>query len=483
MLVEGQTSDVAQNAVFGHNDSSVAPSGGGVHGTGVFGLTVSPGAAGVFGANNSVRGVGVQGNGPEAGISGFSETGDGVRAHSNHGNGVSGFAHDANGTALLAINDAKTAPTINDGSPRGCGVLGVTTVPGSAGLFGANNEGHRGVGVQGNGPEAGVSGFSETGDGVRAHSNHGNGVSGFAHDPNGTALLAINDAKTAPTIHDGPPRGCGVLGVTTVPGSAGVFGANNDPNKGAGIQGNGPTAGVSGFSPQGPGVLGQGIKDAGVTGFHGDPRLQETTVANDGASAGVFGASDVGAGVVGYSRSPASFGVIAFGGIRASAIDHPLAGEFNGAVQVNGNVTVTGDVFLPGADCAEHFDVTAGEHVDAGAVVVIDSDGRLRQSHEAYDRRVAGVVSGAGNYRPALILDQRTTSDGRVPIALVGKVYCKVDARYSPIEAGDLLTSSTTPGHAMASRDPLKGIGSTIGKALAACHDGCGLIPILVTLR
>ena len=394
-LVEGQTSDVAQNAVFGHNDATSVPSGGGVHGTGVFGLTVSPGAAGVFGANNSAKGVGVQGNGPEAGISGFSDSGDGVRAHSNHGNGVAGFAHDANGTALLAINDAKAAPTINDGSPRGCGVLGVTTVP----------------------------------------------------------------------------------------GSAGVFGANNDANKGVGVQGNGPTAGVSGFSNQGPGVLGQGIKDAGVTGFHGDPRLQETTVANDGALAGLFGASDVGAGVVGYSRSPASFGVIAFGGIRASAIDHPLAGEFNGAVQVNGSVTVTGDVFLPGADCAEHFDVTEGEHVEAGAVVVIDHNGRLRQSHEAYDRKVAGVVSGAGQYRPGLILDKGATSDERVPIALIGKVYCKVDARYSPIDAGDLLTTSPTPGHAMTSRDPLKATGAIIGKALGACHDGCGLIPILVTLR
>lgn len=274
-----------------------------------------------------------------------------------------------------------------------------------------------------------------------------------------------------------------MLGVTTVPGAAGVFGANNDANKGVGVQGNGPTAGVSGFSSRGSGVFGQGIEDAGVTGIHGDPRLQETTVANDGARAGLFGASGVGGGVVGYSRNSDSFGVIAFGGIRASAMDHPVAGEFNGAVQINGNVTVTGDVFLPGADCAEHFDLTEGEHVDAGAVVVIDSDGRLRQSAEPYDRKVAGVVSGAGKYRPGLILDKRATSDGRVPVALVGKVYCKVDAQYSPIDAGDILTTSPTQGHAMASRDPLRAAGATIGKALRACHEGCGLIPILVTLR
>src|SRR5215831_20234727 len=101
--VVAETDDVTESAVFGRNDSTVPPPlDGGVHGSGIFGLTVSPGAAGVFGANNDPsKGVGVQGNGPEAGISGFSDKGDGLRGHSNHNNGVSGFAHDPNGTAVL----------------------------------------------------------------------------------------------------------------------------------------------------------------------------------------------------------------------------------------------------------------------------------------------------------------------------------------------------------------------------------------------
>lgn len=165
--------------VFGSNKATAAPSGGGAGGAGVFGLSVSPGAAGVFGANNSTQGVGVQGNGPDAGVSGFSDRGAGVRSHSNQGNAVEGFAHDPNGSAILAINDAKTAPTLNDGSPHGCGVLGVTTVPGSAGLFGANNSA-QGVGVQGNGPEAGVSGFSTNGNGVVGFSRQGDAIQGNA---------------------------------------------------------------------------------------------------------------------------------------------------------------------------------------------------------------------------------------------------------------------------------------------------------------
>ena len=91
---------------------------------------------------------------------------------------------------------------------------------------------------------------------------------------------------------------------------------------GVAVNANGVATGVLGRSSgSGPGVSGLAAKDSGVLGFHGDPRLNETTVGNDGAVAGVFGASDVGAGVVGYSRNPASFGVIAFGGL-------PGAGQY-----------------------------------------------------------------------------------------------------------------------------------------------------------
>ena len=144
----------------------------------------------------------------------------------------------------------------------------------------------------------------------------------------------------------------------------------------------------------GPGVFGQSNKDAGVTGFHGDPRLQENPVAaSEGGRAGVFGASDVGAGVLGYSASNASAAVVAYGGLRASALTYPFAGEFFG------NVVVNGDIFLPDADCAEHFEIAGVEEFEPGTVMVIDSHGALTQSYEAYDKRAAGVISGAGKFK------------------------------------------------------------------------------------
>jgi hypothetical protein len=96
---------------------------------------------------------------------------------------------------------------------------------------------------------------------------------------------------------------------------------------------------------------------------------------------------------------------------------------------------------------------------------------------------VAGVISGAGDYKPGIVLDKQGSQLNRKPIALLGKVYCKVDASYAPIEVGDLLTTAPTPGHAMKAADPLKAFGAVIGKALRPLKAGCGLIPILIALQ
>ena len=68
-------------------------------------------------------------------------------------------------------------------------------------------------------------------------------------------------------------------------------------------------------------------------------------------------------------------------------------------------------------------------------------------------------------------------------LALMGKVFCKVDASYGPIEVGDLLTTSDTPGHAMKAFDHRKAFGAVIGKALGPITSGQGLVPVLVALR
>jgi hypothetical protein len=138
---------------------------------------------------------------------------------------------------------------------------------------------------------------------------------------------------------------------------------------------------------------------------------------------------------------------------------------------------------LANADCAEDFDVADPTLIEPGTVMVLGEEGKLKQSQTAYDKKVAGVISGAGTYKPGLILDKQEFSKNRMPIALMGKVYCKVDASHGAIEVGDLLTSSPNPGHAMKADDPFKAFGAVIGKALQEHKQGQGLIPILVCLQ
>lgn len=217
--------------------------------------------------------------------------------------------------------------------------------------------------------------------------------------------------------------------------------------------------GVRGRSPNGfAGVCGEG----GENGLFG--------ISWNDAGSGVFGRNEgSGKGVAGFSvNGPAIFG---FGN---------RAGVFEGNVEVTGDIQMTG----PGhADCAEEFDgVDGDEKAEPGTVMVLRGDEKVAQSSVPYDRHVAGVVSGAGGYQPALVLDKQS-SGGRVPVALMGKVFCKVDATAVPIEFGDLLTTSSIPGHAMKADDPLRAFGAVIGKALRSLAGGTALIPILVSLQ
>ena len=136
----------------------------------------------------------------------------------------------------------------------------------------------------------------------------------------------------------------------------------------------------------------------------------------------------------------------------------------------------------PGADCAEQFDVAGDVAVEPGTVMVIGADGALEPCTTAYDARAAGVISGAGDLEPGLVLNEKAGAN-RAAIALMGTVYCKVDAERASISAGDLLTTSNTPGHGMKAVDPERSFGAVIGKALRPLSRGTGLIPVLVAPR
>jgi hypothetical protein len=133
----------------------------------------------------------------------------------------------------------------------------------------------------------------------------------------------------------------GVFGQTSDASGSGVLGAHNSTG-----------AGVTGINLGGTGVSGQ-----------------------SGTGSGVSGSSVTGVAVEGVCKDAKGF-----------------AGKFTGNVSIAGDITtvntitVTKDVVLTGADCAEQFDIISdARSPEPGTILVIDEEGKLRESREPYD--------------------------------------------------------------------------------------------------
>lgn len=167
-----------------------------------------------------------------------------------------------------------------------------------------------------------------------------------------------------------------------------------------------------------------------------------------------------------------------------------LDGEF-GSVGDPGRITTPVLQITGGSDLSEDFNVNGD--AQPGMVMCIDKNnpGMLIASTSAYDHKVAGIVSGAGGVRTGLLMGQRREPgqdhllvDGKIPVALTGRVYCQVDATDAEIQPGDLLTTSDTPGHAMKVLDYGKAQGAIIGKAMTGLAKGeKGLVLVLVNMQ
>lgn len=128
----------------------------------------------------------------------------------------------------------------------------------------------------------------------------------------------------------------------------------------------------------------------------------------------------------------------------------------------NSNVLQTTASSAQYADLAERY--TADQDYEAGTVVVFsdkDSDYELTESIRSHDRAVAGVIST----NPAYLMN--STTEG-VALALQGRVPCKV---LGPIQRGDLVVTSNTPGTAQRLDDSSYLPGVVIGKALGTIED------------
>lgn len=122
---------------------------------------------------------------------------------------------------------------------------------------------------------------------------------------------------------------------------------------------------------------------------------------------------------------------------------------------------------LTNADLAENYQADAP--YDAGTVVDFGGDFEVTVS-KADSKKVAGIVSTA----PATLMNGALAGPNVVPLALQGRVPCKV---IGPIRKGDLLVSAGF-GYAKVSYDPQ--VGQVLGKAIADFSGTKGIVEVVV---
>ncbi|GAB4404025.1 MAG: hypothetical protein Kow00123_15630 [Anaerolineales bacterium] len=319
-------------------------------------------------------------------------------------------------------------------SSSGWGVYGESAHAAGYGVFGFNGSG------------AGVYGRTDSGRGVYGEATATAGYGVYAENPNGTAIYAVG--RNA------------VVGMSSTPNYAAVFGRN--------------TASTG----EGYGVYGRSDSTNG-NGVYG------VATATSGANFGVVGvaSSTNGYGVFGYSSSNAV-------PLAAKGRNNNLIEAWREWVDQAGTwaacqfwVTLGGHVYAsgfhsPGADLAEMFPAAAG--LEPGDVLVVESDGQLTRSSTAYQPTVVGVYSTNPGFVGGSSGDADTA--GKIPLAIGGIVPVKASTENGPIQPGDLLVASSTPGHAMKA-GPNPATGTVIGKALGSLESGTGVIQMLVMLR
>ena len=155
-----------------------------------------------------------------------------------------------------------------------------------------------------------------------------------------------------------------------------------------------------------------------------------------------------------------------------------LAADNDGAgvVRVNGKQV---------HDYAEIFDISSRQGLKPGSVVAYDpgTDGMVAAS-AGNARQVIGVISGAGGFRPGMVIGSRADGSRDLPVAMSGVIYVRVSGEAGAVQAGDLLVPSSAAGVGMRAADSVAAAGKVFGKALQPWSGaGEGLVRMLVLNR
>lgn len=297
----------------------------------------------------------------------------------------------------------------------------------------------------------------------------------------GSVLLAHSTPTTGfgvgITGRSDAASGTGVYAIASRPSGVnyGIYALTNSANGYAGyFLGRGYFSGNVGIGTPAPSTRLEVNGTVKATGFHMPTNASNGKVlVSDAAGVGTW--QDLSSGTVWFKNGS---DIYYMGGKVGIGTNTP---------QVDLHITGTARIQvleIDGADLAEKF--PASEPLEPGMVVEIDPEnsGQLRICRQAHSRGVAGVVAGANNFPSGIVLGKQTDSAYGAPIALSGRVWVWCDATERAIEPQDLLTTSSTPGHAMAMESTQFKHGTVLGKAMTRLEKGQkGLVLVLVNLH
>ncbi len=162
--------------------------------------------------------------------------------------------------------------------------------------------------------------------------------------------------------------------------------------------------------------------------------------------------------------------------------------DVNGTSDAEFRVSMAGATYADGAyssagaDLAEVFDVS-DLSLSLGDLVVIDSavPGKLKKSSTSYEQGLVGVITDT---TMAAFIGGNADGEigpGQRVVTLLGRMsLTKVNDENGPINVGDLVTSSSTPGVAMKATKP----GPALGRALGSWSGpGQGTVEVYVNQR
>ncbi len=331
----------------------------------------------------------------------------------------------------------------------------------------------------------GVYGFSSDKEGVVGNSNNGLGVIGRSTNNNAAEFSIVNPANSKEAVVVSTSGTGAALKATSSQG------ATIKATAGSGHAGDFLSFGalstvkiLNGSTGNGLEIASQGVaisasSSGGITGF----------VANTGTGTALSITSQSGTAATLSSQTGLGLYVTAGG---ANIIEARGGTNLRFRVLQDGNVRCDGAFTGGGADVAEAFDMEGTKaDYEPGDVLVISpaSDSKIMKCSSPNSTAVAGVYAT----KPGVILastDAETDIESLVPMGIVGVIPTKVCSENGVIRRGDLLVTSSTPGHAMkaipvvVSGIVIYPVGAILGKALENFDtSGTGMIKVLVNVK